>query len=126
MVLLKLSMLLSLESIGEIFEKRLLQAVRQHIELQQFLGCEPPMFIMVSLLGVRGYKISHGSYPPSLTEEIDRTNLIIADAVIDTFEGGSDYIAEVMRPVFDTTWNAANYAASPNYDEDGKYRSWWG
>jgi hypothetical protein len=111
---------------GETFEKRLLQAVKQHIGLQQFLGCAPPVFIMVSLLGVRGYKISHGSYPPSLTEEIDRTNLIISDTVIDTFEGGSDYIAEVMRPVFDTIWNAANYAASPNYDKDGKYRRWWG
>ncbi len=111
--------------LGEVFELRLLQAVKKHIELQQFLGIEPPVFIMVSLLGVRGYKINRGGYPPNCTEEIDRTNLIIPEVIIDTFDCGNDRIAEIMRPVFDTTWNAANYASSPNYDEDGKYLRGW-
>lgn len=111
--------------LGETFEARLLQAVKRHIELQQFLGIEPPVFIMVSLLGVRGYKINRGGHPPNCTEEIDRTNLIIPEVVIDTFDGRNDHITEVMRPVFDTTWNAANYASSPNYDKDGKYLKWW-
>ncbi len=110
---------------GQIFELRLLQAVKKHIELQQFLGIEPPVFIMVSLLGVRGYKINHGGYPSNCTEEIDRTNLIIPEVIIDTFDGRNEYIAEVMSPVFDTAWNAANYASSPNYDKDGKYLRWW-
>jgi hypothetical protein len=99
--------------------------VKKHIELQQFLGIEPPVFIMVSLLGVRGYKINRGGSLSNCTEEIDRSNLIIPEVVIDTFDGGNDHIAEVMRPVFDTTWNAANFASSPNYDEDGKYLRWW-
>ena len=111
--------------LGETFELRLLQAVKKHMELQQFLGIEPPVFIMVSLLGVRGYKIDRGGSPSSYTEEIDRTNLIIPEVIIDTFDGGNDHIAEVMRPVFDTTWNAANYSSSPNYDEDGKYLRGW-
>src|SRR2546421_770826 len=111
--------------LGEIFELRLLQAVKKHIELQQFLGIELPVFIMVSLLRMKGYKINRGGYPPNCTEEIDRTNLIIPEVVIDTFDGGNDHIAEVMRPVFDTTWNAANYASSPNYNKDGKYLRWW-
>ena len=111
--------------LGETFEKRLLQAVKKHIELQQCLGIAPPVFIMVSLLEVKGYKINRTGYPPSLTEEIDRTNLIIPEVMIDTFDGGNDYIAGVMRTVFDTTWNAANYASSPNYDKDGKYLKWW-
>lgn len=111
--------------LGEIFERRLLQAVKKHIDLQQFLGIEPPVFIMVSLLGVRGYKINRGGSPPNCTEEIDRTNLIIPEVVLDTFDGGNDHISEAMRPVFDTTWNAANYPSSPNYDEEGKYLRWW-
>src|SRR5260370_3694929 len=100
--------------LGEIFELRLLQAVEKHIELQQFLGIEPPVFIMVSLLGVRGYKINRGNSPSNCTEEIDRMNLIIPEVIIYTFDGGNDHITEVMRPVFDTTWNAANYPSSPN------------
>jgi hypothetical protein len=111
--------------LGEVFELRLLQAVKKHMELQQFLGVEPPVFIMVSLLGVRGYKIDRGGYPSNYTEEIDRTNLIIPEVILDTFDAGNDHIAEVMRPVFDTTWNTANYPSSPNYDEGGKYLRGW-
>lgn len=111
--------------LGEVFELRLLQSVKKHMELLQFLTIEPPVFIMVSLLGVKGYRIHHGGYSSNYTEEIDRTNLIMPEVMIDTFDGRNDYIAEVMRPVFDTTWNAANYHSSPNYDENGKYIRGW-
>lgn len=111
--------------LGEVFELRLLQAVKKHMELLQFLRIEPSVFIMVSLLGVRGYKIHHDGYSANYTEEIDRTNLIMPEVMIDTFDGGNDYIAGTMRPVFDTTWNAANYHSSPNYDENGKYVKGW-
>ncbi len=115
--------------LGEVFEIRLLQAVKKHMELQQFLGIEPPVFIMVSFLGVKGYKINRGAssfnHIGNYTEEIDRANLIIPEVMIDTFDGGNNHITEVMRPIFDTTWNAANYAFSPNYDEDGKYARGW-
>ncbi len=110
---------------GEVFELRLLQAVKKHLELQRFLEVEPPMFIMVSLLGVKGYKIPRGSYPANYTEEIDRANLIMPEVMIDTFDVSNDHIAEIMRPIFDTTWNAANYPFSPNYNEDGKYVRGW-
>ena len=66
--------------------------------------------------------LSSTTYPlqqPSLYTTIGMVS------VIDTFDGGNDHIAEVMRPVFDTTWNAANYASSPNYNKDGKYLRWW-
>jgi Putative DNA-binding domain len=115
--------------LGEVFEIRLLQAVKLHMELLQFLGVEPPVFIMVSLLGVKGYKINRGAsslnYAGNYTEEIDRTNLIIPEVMIDTFNGGNDHITEVMRPIFDATWNAANHAFSPNYDGEGKYIRGW-
>lgn len=80
---------------------------------------------MVSLLRVQGYKINRGASPPNYTEEIDRMNLIIPEVMIDTFDGGNDYIASILRPIFDTTWNAVNYPCSPNYNEDGKYIRWW-
>lgn len=111
--------------LGELFEARLLQAAKKHLELQQSLGIEPPIFIMVSLLGVQGYKINRGASPPNYTEVIDRMNLIIPEVMIDTFDGGNDYIASTLRPIFDTTWNAADYPCSPNYNEDGKYIRWW-
>jgi hypothetical protein len=83
------------------------------------------VFLTVSLLGVKGYKIGRGAYPTNYTEEIDRTNLIMPEVMIDTFDGRNDHITEVMRPIFDTTWNATSYPFSPNYNEDGKYIKGW-
>ena len=95
------------------------------MELLQFLGIELPVSIMVSLLGVKVYKIEHSSYMPSYTDEIDRINLIISEVIIDAFDGGDDHLTKAMRPIFDTTWNAANHPSSPNYNEDGKYERGW-
>lgn len=111
--------------LGDIFELRLLQAVKKHLGLQRFLGVEPPVFIMVSLLRVKGFKIAYGDSPATYTEEIDRANLIIPEVMIDDFDGENDYIAEIMRPIFDTIWNAASHPFSPNYNIDGKYSKGW-
>lgn len=31
-------------------------------------------------------------------------------------------LAEVMKPIFDTVWNAAGYIGSPNYDVEDKFK----
>ena len=107
---------------GEIYEKRLLETVKRFIDLQQLLGVDPPVFIMVSFLGVKGYRILHKVFYSTryqASDEIDRMNLIIPEVIVEDFVGD---LAEIMRPIFDTVWNAAGYIASPNYDEAGKFR----
>ncbi len=106
---------------GELYEKKLLQTVERYIDLQKFLGIDPPFFIMVSFFGVKGYKIWHPKFAYNIspfTREIDRINLIIPEAMLDNF--GAD-VATIMRPVFDTVWNAAGFICSPNYDSSGKF-----
>lgn len=112
----------------ETCELRLLQAVKRYIELLQFLGVEPPVAIMISFLGVEGYKVQHEVFHTPITflsEAIDRTNLIIPGTVLNTFDRDNDHIAEIMRPILDTIWNALNYGFSPSYDESGKYKSFF-
>ena len=90
----------------------------------QFLGRTWLLFCQVTLL--RGvYRVSllrpsvFGAIP------VDRTNLIIPGAVLNTFDRDNDHIAEIMRPILDTIWNALNYGFSPSYDEFGKYKSFF-
>lgn len=106
---------------GEIYERKILEAVKRYIEVEKLLNVDPPFFIMVSFLGVKGYKITHPSFDqsfPSPIDEIDRTNLIIPESIIDTFD--SD-LAAAMKPIFDTVWNAAGFISSPNYDVSGTF-----
>ncbi|HYT46203.1 MAG TPA: ATP-binding protein, partial [Methylomirabilota bacterium] len=73
---------------GELYEKKLLQTVERYIDLQKFLGIDPPFFIMVSFFGVKGYKIWHPKFAYNIspfTREIDRINLIIPEAMLDNF-----------------------------------------
>lgn len=106
---------------GERYESKLLETVKRYIDLQKFLEIDPPLFIMVSFLGVKGYRIFHLSFEQRSSQssaEIDRMNLIIPEIVVDNFDGD---LAEAMKPIFDTVWNAAGYTGSPNYDTSGKF-----
>lgn len=71
--------------------------------------------------GVKGYKIAiqkSEQHFVEYTNEIDRMNLIIPEVIVENFD--SD-LAEIMRPIFDTVWNAAGYIGSPNYDASGNF-----
>jgi hypothetical protein len=107
---------------GERYERRILETTKRYIGLQKFLGINPPIFIMVSFLSVKGYRITHPMFEhrfEQYSDEIDRTNLIIAEISTDNLDVD---LAEAMRPIFDTVWNAAGYISSPNYDDSGKFK----
>jgi len=120
---------------GKKSELALLQGVKRYAQLQQLLGIEPPLFIMVSFLGVKNYKMlredydghifTGGARDKAILEEanIDRANLVIPEVLMDTFDSGNDHITKVMRPIFDTLWNARGHACSPYYDESGEYHT---
>lgn len=100
-------------------EPILVKAVSKYLMLQQRLSVEPPLFIMLSYLGVLGYTMyndprsRYRQYQP-----IDRDTLLIPEVVVEHFNGE---IPEMMRPIFDALWNAVGQPSSLNYDEDGKW-----
>ncbi len=79
---------------------------------------EPPLLLMLSLLGVAGYIMAvDPCIPFPLEHSIDRDALLIREVMIDTFK---DDPAKFMRPLFDAVWNAAGWSGSINYDQEGK------
>jgi len=102
------------------YEKGLLDGLKRFFSIQKKLGVEPPLFIMLTLLGVAGYTMAvdrarliwHSDYP------IDRDSLLIPEVMVENFECDP---AEVMRPAFDAVWNAAGWPRSMNYDDEGKW-----
>jgi hypothetical protein len=77
---------------------------------------EPPLFIMLSLLGVFGYRIDTGARRlPSLP--MDRNALVIPEVMIESFECDP---AGVMKSLFDVIWNAGGFPDCMNYDETAK------
>jgi len=104
---------------GSMYETNLLRAIRRYLDALEGLDVEPPLFVMVSFLGVKGYRIL---FNPNVFEDIydhriDRSNLIMLEVVIDSYDCN---LAEVMKPIFDTIANAAKWPRSMMYDESGK------
>jgi len=104
------------------YERELLQALPRLLSIQKQLGVEPPLFIMLSLLGVSGYIMAVNRSRFWLGRDdihpIDRDALLVPEVVVESFDCDP---AEVMKPVFDAVWNAAGWPRSMNYDETGKW-----
>ena len=73
---------------------------------------------MLSLLGVKGYKIPERDLYDE-GEAIDREDVILPEIVVEKYE--IEPAAE-LRPLLDTLWNAAGFQRSFNYLGDGSYK----
>jgi len=106
---------------GNIYEKRLLGTLERFLAAQRRVGVEPPLLVMVSLLEVEGYTVGFDGFDIWGYQEqyhrIDRPKLVLPEILIDSFDCN---ITEAMRPAFDAIANAAGWARSMTYDENGK------
>jgi Putative DNA-binding domain len=116
------------------FEGKLLGHLPNYFEAMKKLGVRPPVFVAVSLIGTFGYSLS---IPPEATilsahlgrRTIDDDSLILPEVMVETFE--SD-LAEALKPVFDSVWNAAGGEKSIYYEGskwvgvEGFRRQIWG
>lgn len=104
----------------EFFEENFIVTFPRILSIQQFIGVELPIFIMLSLLGVKGYTIllnRPGRFGND-AQYIDRDQLIIPEHVLEAWECDA---ARTLKPLFDVVWNAAGWSGSRNYDTDGNW-----
>lgn len=102
-----------------LYEKKLIQALSSYLQVLSELNVEPPIFVFLSLLGVKGYKmtIKRELYFDE-GHPIDRDLLLLPEAMIDDY---SIDTKEVLSPLFDLIWNACGFQRSLNFSEDGNW-----
>jgi len=106
------------------YEAQLLEALPRFLSIQKQLGVEPPLFAMLSLLGVSGYAMwatGPGGGRVYQNHPIDRDSLVVPETVVESFECDP---AEAMKPIFDAVWNAAGLPRSKNYEYDEATGKW--
>jgi Putative DNA-binding domain len=92
-------------------EVNLTEAVKQHLKsLQSKLEINPPILIMISLLGVRGYGVKK-SEDRDQKYEIDRDHLIIPELFVQSYD---EKVSDILRPAFDAIYQACGYPRSEN------------
>jgi len=104
---------------GSGFEREIITSLYKYLKIENELGILPPIFVMLSIIGIKDYKIYAGEgYFFSYKQPIDRDVLILPEAVIESYEVD---IAEALRNSFDALWQAADWECSINYDDNGKW-----
>jgi hypothetical protein len=103
------------------FENEVIKATANFLQVQKRLGVLPPIFIMLSLLGVKNFRVTTG--PQSFSSDaIDRDSLILPDVLLDEFADAAvavNQASTILKPVFDAVAQAAGLAGSFNYDING-------
>ena len=102
------------------FEEKLLQALPQYFVAMAELGFRPPIFIALSLTGIKGYTMGlpQAMAPYALFNDeqpipCDRDSLLLPEVVAESM---TPSFGELMKPVFDSVWNAMGHKCSMYYD----------
>jgi hypothetical protein len=102
-----------------VYEQELIVALDKYLTALKSCGLTPPIVVMLTILGAKGYSMAAGSnyWGGGM---IDRDMLILPEVVVEEL---STNAASVFKPIFDTFWQAAGWEKSLNYDKNGNWKA---
>lgn len=104
---------------GAAYENELIKSLSMYLSALKELNIELPIFIFLTLVGVKGYfmLIGQGIFENEREYGIDRDILLLPEVIIENYDTAPE---EVLKPCFDALWNACGFPKSPNYDNTGR------
>ena len=100
------------------YEREVIRWTTQCLSTLRAMGVQPPIVLLVSLLGVKGYTMLVRDGFPMRSHSIDRDHLLLPERVVEDYDDSSQHI---LRPLFDSIWNACGFPRSLNYNDE---REW--
>jgi hypothetical protein len=101
-------------------EASIIRRVKALLNIQRELGVEPPVFVGLSFLEVKGCPV----IPPSHVQnvgpgrKIDRDFLPLPECMLEEFDTP---VERALRPAFDALYQSSGKPRSYNYDESGNW-----
>lgn len=103
-----------------VFEEALIKSTKQFVDFFKDVKVELPYFVFITLTGVKGYEMPKSlSFYRGNEYKIER-DILSPEVVI--LEDNNTEIDGLLRPIFDSIWNACGYTQSINYDENGRFK----
>lgn len=103
---------------GKYVERELISTLGAYLKVEEQLELQPPIFVMVTLLGVAGFKMYVEGWGRE-SEPIDRDILFLPDIIVENYDVNA---ATLLRPTFDTLWQACGFEQSLSYDNEGNWK----
>src|SRR5215208_225751 len=90
-------------------DKGLIKAVDIYFRLLRDLSVESPVFLLLSLVGVSGYRMRQSGMPRhyySVLRQVDRDALLVPEVLVPSLEQDLHALQRHMRPLLDAVWNS--------------------
>lgn len=101
------------------YEEKVIKAASAYLKLISEFPVEVPVFIFLSMVGIRNYTIAYkNSGYLSEGYPIDRELLLLPEGIIENYD---IKIENNLKPLFDLVWNACGEPKSLNFDENGNW-----
>jgi len=102
------------------YEYTVVCALKSYLAVLVKLDIEFPLWICLSLLDVKGYVMAVSDrFWGRRIHPIDRDELILPEIQVEDADTPAE---RILRPAFDSIWNACGYEQSMNYDENGTWQ----
>jgi len=100
-------------------EDEILKSTTRYLNLLKSLDLNPPIYVFISLMHVKGLIMSFDSFKYNYdANHIREESIYLPEAVIDNYD---QELTSTLRPVFDLVWNACGIPRSLNFDNDGNW-----
>lgn len=102
------------------YEKELISSLTDYLSILKTLNVEPPIFVFLTLLGVKGYSMAVDTSRFWIDEihTIDRDVLPLPEVIVENYDVRAE---QVLKLCFDSIWNACGFPRSFNYDDKGEW-----
>lgn len=100
------------------YESEVVEAASLYMQRLREMGVSLPIIVVVTLAGVKNYRMGLKQRFYSKTFAVDRDILLLPDVLVDQYDAEAPAF---LRQVFDAVWNACGHPRSLNYDTKGKW-----
>lgn len=100
------------------YELYILTAMDLYAKALTHLDVSVPVALTLSVIGAKGAYMNYGDFPEEFVR-LDRDVLLLPEVLVDDL---SQDVATMLRPLFDSVWNAFGHPRCYNYDNEGNRR----
>lgn len=102
-------------------DRRLVDHLGRLLAAQKTLGVEPPIFVLLTLVGVKGWKVWVDTFWNEVRDPhpIDRDILPLSAAILESFSTPPEL---VLRDILHEFWQASGWPQCFSYDPDGNWK----
>jgi hypothetical protein len=103
------------------FERECFNALKSYFSYYRAINVDFPVFLFVTLVNYKGFSLGVGDYISQVINPhtIDRDFIAIPEVLV---EPNQINYHQILRPIFDSIWNACGFERCLHYDENGSYK----